>query len=105
MMHGEVEEEVIDGFAEVIFLDEIEYLLGIEEWSQLKISPLEMVPQQSRKLKSNSRFIFCTKNIWYGGTIGQRKKDHYCTSIHHVLAWIGATTIDSFRGACTREKR
>ena len=52
MMHGEVEEKVRDGFAEVVFIDEIKDLLGTEEWLQLKISPLVMVPHQSRKYRA-----------------------------------------------------
>ena len=37
MMHDEVREKVKGGFAEIVYLDEIEHLLGTEEWSHLKL--------------------------------------------------------------------
>jgi len=44
MMHGEAAQKVKDGYAEIVYLDEIEYLLGTEEWLELNTSPLAMVP-------------------------------------------------------------
>ena len=52
MMHTEVEAKVKEGFAEVVYLDEIEDLLETEEYSELKISPLAMVPHKSRKFRA-----------------------------------------------------
>ena len=49
MMHVEAKEKVKDGFAEIIYLDEIEQLLVTDEWAHLKISPLTTVPHKSRK--------------------------------------------------------
>ena len=48
IMHREVENRVKDGYAEVVYLDEIEHLLGTEAWQHLKISPLAIVPHKSR---------------------------------------------------------
>ena len=61
MMHAEVEEKVKDGFAEVMFLDEIEPLLESEEWRHLKLSPLAMVPHKSRKYRAILDLSFSLK--------------------------------------------
>ena len=52
MMHTEVEAKMKEGFEEVIYLDTIEDWLVDEEWVQLKISPLAMVPHKSRKFRA-----------------------------------------------------
>ena len=41
-----------DGFAKIVYLNEIEYLLGMEEWLELKISSLAMDPYKSRKYRT-----------------------------------------------------
>lgn len=60
MMYVEAQAKVDEGFAEIIYLDEIEHLLGSEEWRQLKISPLAMVPHKSRKFRAilDLSFVF-----------------------------------------------
>ena len=52
MMHAEVEAKVKEGYAEVVYLDEVEHLLETEEWGQLKISPIAMIPHKSRKFRA-----------------------------------------------------
>ena len=51
MIHSEVDVKVRDGFAELVFLDEIEHLLETAEWAHLKISSISMVPHKSRKYR------------------------------------------------------
>ena len=36
----------------MVYLDQIEHLLGTEEWWHLKLSPLVMVPRKSRKYRA-----------------------------------------------------
>lgn len=45
MMHAEALAKVEERFAEIIYLDEIEHLLGSEKWKHLNILSLAMVPQ------------------------------------------------------------
>ena len=52
MMYAEAKAKVDEGFVEIVYLDEIENLLGSEAWRQLKISPLVMVPHKSRKFRA-----------------------------------------------------
>jgi len=51
VMHAEVAVKVKEGFMEVLYLDEVEHLLGMDEWRQLKISPIAMIPHKSRKFR------------------------------------------------------
>jgi len=64
MMHTEVEAKVKGDFAEVIYLDVIEDVLGDEEWTQLKISPLAMIPHKSRKFRAILDLSFGLKVFW-----------------------------------------
>lgn len=61
MMYAEVEANAMDGFAELIYLDEIEHLLESEEWAHLKISPIAMVPHKSRKYRAILDLSFSLK--------------------------------------------
>jgi len=61
MMHAEVEDKVKEGFAKVVYLDSIDHLLGSNEWAQLKISPLAMVPHKSRKFRTILDLSFSLK--------------------------------------------
>ena len=51
-MQAEVEAKVKEGFAEIIYLDQVGHLLGTEEWQQLKIHPIAMIPHKSRKFRA-----------------------------------------------------
>jgi len=46
MILTEVADKVREGYATVVYLDEIEHLLETEEWAHLKISPSAMVPHK-----------------------------------------------------------
>jgi len=41
-----------EGYATVVYLDEIEHLLETGEWAHLKISPLAIVPHKSRRFRA-----------------------------------------------------
>ena len=58
MMHEEVEANVKEGFATAVYLDEIEHLLELDEWAELKISPSAMVLHRSRQFRTILDFSF-----------------------------------------------
>ena len=61
MMHMEVERNIKDRFAELVYLDEIEHLFGSPEWAHLKISPIAVVPHKSRKYRAILSLSFSLK--------------------------------------------
>ena len=88
MMHKEVEEKVRDGFAEIVFLDEIEGLLGTEEWKHLKISPLAMVPHKSRKYRAILDLSFILK--LHGMTVPSVNDNTVMTAPQHSMSQLGS---------------
>ena len=52
MMHAEVDRKVKDIFSEVVYLDDIEHLLGTPDWAHLKTLPIVIVPHKSRKYRA-----------------------------------------------------
>ena len=51
-MRDESLEKVRQGFAEIVPWDSIRHKLDQPEWSNLKISPLTVVPHKSRKFRA-----------------------------------------------------
>ena len=87
MMHTEVEGKVKDGFAELIYLDEIEHLLGSPEWEHLKISPIAMVPHKSRKYRAILDLSFSLKV--FGMEIPSVNENTTFTAPQHSMQELG----------------
>lgn len=88
MMHREVEEKVQDGFAEIVYLDEIEHLLGAATWLHLKIIPLAMVPHKSRTYRAILDLSFSLKIL--GMTLPSVNENTVITSQQHIMSQLGS---------------
>ena len=88
MMHAEVQDKVKEGFAEVVYLDEIEGALGSGKWEHLKISPLAMVPHKSRKYRAILDLSFSLKV--FGMTIPSVNEETIITAPQHSMRQLGS---------------
>ena len=86
-MLAEVAEKVREGYATVLYLDEIEHLLETEEWDHLKISSLAMVPCKSRIFRAILDLSFELRV--FGMTIPSVNKVTVVTAPQHSIHSLG----------------
>jgi len=90
-MNDEVRDKVKEGFAEVVYLDEINHLLGTEEQTHLKISPLTMVPHKSRKYRAILDLSFALKI--FGMEIPSVNENTVVTAPQHSMSQMGSVLL------------
>ena len=67
----------------MVYLDQIENLLGIEEWRHLKLSPLAIVPHKSRKYRAILDLSFSLKI--FGMEIPSVNNNIFITATQHSM--------------------
>ena len=87
MMYYEVEEKVRDGFAEIVYLNEIKHLLGTSEWSQLKKS---LWPWSHIRVRNSVQYWICNYCLKIGLIITSANENTVITVPHHSMWHLGS---------------